>query len=488
MSSPAVISSQQSQLTFNSNVISSVAIDNLDATLNEIYSFNLGYSSANNVTPSTNVWNNLVSNFGFATYSNIPVTFGTVLVVSGLQSASLQTNTFSQITGHSILIFFDSTSSVSISGGNNISANTALSLGISATVFFNHVVSASIDNTLTLTFNSAAIAGGIYSEYSVISFGTTTIASNSALGSGSLIVGNGGNVYLNGGNLLMPSTVTGTLTSNNGNAAGSGGGLYAGYTASILLTQSTADQTGLFSSVGPNVNLAASFTSNAASTEGGAIWAQSNLFQINAGVFEYNTAGQAGGAIYLLNSSALGTQSNIDEPPAAITANFTNNTVGGFYVTPSDLRDGGAIASTRDLNIQGGTFSDNTITNCAASSSIDPFGGQGASILTTAQLTLTNVNVFTDVYGSSCPAVAVYTTDFANINQCTFGSNTPNVVGSSVVIGTSGNTLPSSTVYQSTFTYSSLSVYHNITIDSNPGPLTSSFNCGSNVTACLPQQ
>jgi len=454
--SPKAQNLLSSSVSFSFNTINDVYVDNLDA-------ITYAYTTFAVRRDTVNIWN-VLQNIGldFLSYSNNPTVFGAAVAAHGFNEVFFDDNTFDNIRNYTMLLNFRSINSLSFGGANTIQNNVASSSSLSTTMHIANIGLGYFSPLTYVTDNVASLGGAFYSEYAHISLDSALFNNNQATGlsttssgNSGIVSGDGGHIFMNGGDLFFPSILDGIAGFSNGAAAGNGGAIFVGFNPDLLLTSSDSLTT-QFSEVGPNVvDFSGDFTSNIAAINGGAIYAVTNLFnllQTSHSTFTFNIAGQSGGAIYFENSTGLQNLVLTTLPAFINNADFTQNQAVGNDLTPSFVKAGGDIGSTRSLVINECNFDGSILSNCASGQPY-PFDGTGASIYVGSSLVMTNTTVSNTKYGSTCPHVAVFAVQ-GQFENAAFTS-------SEVRVGVISQTEVNSTFITCHFTRSRLEVDHN---------------------------
>ncbi len=223
----------------------------------------------------------------------------------------------------------------------------------------------------TLSGNIADVdGGGVYAEGGAVTMTSATLSSNQAdSGDGGGIYGGGGNITVNGGSLAT-----------NQADSGNGGGVYAtsgtitfnsSSKAIPTFTGNTAQNGGVLFMEGGTCNINAGTLGgshanrNKAAENGGAIYADNGTVNFATGEISYNTAGLAGGGLYVATDGTL---------------NMTGNVTLDYNHVPSGKHGGGVYlagvlqigASTaRTISAQY-NFADGTVDTDPASVTITP--------------------------------------------------------------------------------------------------------------------
>ena len=223
----------------------------------------------------------------------------------------------------------------------------------------------------TLSGNIADVdGGGVYAEGGAVTMTSATLSSNQAdIGDGGGIYGGGGNITVNGGSLAT-----------NQADSGNGGGVYAtsgtitfnsSSKAIPTFTGNSAQNGGVLFMEGGTCNINAGTLGgshanrNKAAENGGAIYADNGTVNFATGEISYNTAGLAGGGLYVATDGTL---------------NMTGNVTLDYNHVPSGKHGGGVYlagvlqigASTaRTISAQY-NFADGTVDTDPASVTITP--------------------------------------------------------------------------------------------------------------------
>ena len=268
---------------------------------------------------------------------------------------------------------------------------------------------------------SDTYGGGLYVDYSDISFDDTTVSGNYAG------INGGGAVFT--GTSSLPSTIVSTDSSFDSNEAATRGGGFA-------LVYSTFD--------GDNTD----FTSNLAGDDGGAIWlGSSSILILDSSTVSSNEAADSGGGI--LNDSCTVSLSN-----TALSSNVAGTDGGAIYDASGDLTvdtcsfddntvgdSGGAIfLSSSTLDLDDSTFNDNSCVDdggaiVATSSDLDidscdfednsSSGDDGGAIWTNYSTYTIDYSSFTGNSGSSGGALCDSNGTATNyVRNTTFTENT----------------------------------------------------------------
>jgi len=424
--SPKSQSNLVSTINFKKNVVKDITVDNLDA-------LSRAYITFTSTVSTNNIWNNLV-NMGL---DSVPGTrqialMGSAFVSHGFDSVTFSQNVFDKITGHNILLSFRSVNTLTVSD-LTVSDCTAQASSLSTTMHLTAVINSQFDENTQFNNNNAAIGGAIYAEYSTVTLNGATFTGNTAfglappsLGSAGTIPGSGGAVYMNGGSLLLPSLLTGYAVFLNCVAnRGYGGAVYISYVPDLLLAP-PSNLTNQFSEVSGTLdNFRGDFTSNSAGISGGAIYAVANTF--NFGVpdvlshFTGNTAEEAGGAVYLLKSPGVQSGLSTTTPAFFVNTIFGTNTAVGKYVTPTLIRSGSAVSSSRSLDFLNCNFTSNSLLGCVKTLG-HPNDGTGAGLFSSEDIVLTDCVFSNQITSTSCPNVHLFAA-FARVNNTQFENN-----------------------------------------------------------------
>ncbi len=354
---------------------------------------------------------------------------------------------------------------LTVKGKNTFTSNEATSMG--GAIYVNDGTTLTEEAGATTTFEKNTTkgkGGAIYTEGTTTLTGTNEFTSNSAQNGGAIYLAggtfsisgentftsnsatnNGGAVYVASGKTFEDTTGKTKFTGNT--ATANGGAIYSGGT--LKLTGATFEGTGdtekksaenggaIYSAGATTLSGTNSFTSNTASTSGGAIYKDGNgSFTItgsdaeNVVSFTTNSADTTGGAIYTANGGSVSY------------AAFTGNTAakgGAIYINAGVLKlsdtntftsneatsgSGGAIfvGSGTGAEVKGtATFKDNSAT------------GNGGAIfsaetLTVSDATFGNEANETDKGNSAASGGAIYiskgTTTLSGTNTFTGNSAT----------------------------------------------------------------
>jgi predicted outer membrane repeat protein len=250
---------------------------------------------------------------------------------------------------------------------NNNTASGAVSVAGGEAIF----------TTCTFTGNSAAGNGGAVN----VTGGTVTFNGNTFTGNSTTGTGDGGAVNIAGGTVTFTGgTFTGNSATGNGGAINvATGGTVAFTGGALTFTNKEAANGGAIYSMPIAIDSKFTFTGNAATAGGGAVYFTGNA-TIAGGTFNTNKTtgtGGNGGAVYVNGALALsggGFSSNIAaENGGAAYGSGTVDVSGGTFTGNEAASNGGAVWAGGASTISGGTF-----TNSKANGSGGAFYGAGA--------------------------------------------------------------------------------------------------------------
>lgn len=402
------------------------------------------------------------------TFTENSATTGGVAVV-GLGNIVVTNGTFDTNTANDGGVFsIAGDTGIGISGGtftNNIALNNGGVIGADGEEFMSVGITGG-----TFNANEAKVNGGVV--YFSTSRGSTFEISGGSFNTNS--AANGGVIYVSGQDSASPLTVeieAGTFTENT--ATENGGVAYVGDYVEVEISNGTYDKNGAVNGAvvynsGLSVLIAggifnqnnatdggvvysvvnisigsAEFTSNTASNNGGAIFANGtgeNAVDITGATFTGNSAGVSGGAIGI-GQTATNTTLTISDSA------FTNNSVSGVGVNITVeevsvmLVGGGAIAnsSSAAATITNSAFTQNSVTMLSADSvneDIDyiALGGAFASVapttITGSAFVQNQVSGGSDyMYGNGG---AIYVQGLLDITNSEFKENIASSIGGAI--------------------------------------------------------
>jgi len=279
---------------------------------------------------------------------------------------------------------------------NNKSGTSTTGNGTSGAIW---ISGAALANTMKLTNvtisgNSARVAGAIYIQNNATpEFTNVKFLNNSSLTTAGALYAGSSDAYQ-----AYPKFLDGCEFTNNSSSAGSGGAIYiASYTAMSSVNtlfsnnSSSGGNGGAIYAVGNAANpttvilTGGRFSGNSASSSGGAAYISSDANATIKNVLLYtNTAGAAGGALFLYSEN-----NNIDIE--IVNSIFYNNTANGAASTTA--LGGGAIASSTKTNTK--------IKNCTfyANKSTYRKGGAIAFYAAATSMLVTNSIIYNNVTG-----------------------------------------------------------------------------------------
>ncbi|MBN83318.1 MAG: hypothetical protein CMJ70_24560, partial [Planctomycetaceae bacterium] len=239
-----------------------------------------------------------------------------------------------------------------------------LSASAGGAVFNTSAGDATLDASV-VTQNQAFDGGGVYNnDNAILTIRNSEVNEN--------ISGNdGGGVYndLDGEVVLTNSDVIGNA------AVGQGGGIYNNDAADLTVKNSrfsvntSEDGAGLFNELAGDVAIDnTTFTANIASGDGGAIYNDDGNVSSGRTIYSSNTAASTGGAIYNTSNGDVTLLSDtLTLNSAPVRGGAINNygllTISNAGVTHNTSRDGGAIATARNLDMANSVVSYNDATN-----------------------------------------------------------------------------------------------------------------------------
>ena len=291
--------------------------------------------------------------------------------------------------------------------GSNFEGNQAVNNGGAIYIIENGANSEVVTALCTFDGNEAAgnggaiyLAGtGIYRDGNEDGTGASVFTNNTASGNGGAI-GSYGKVTLYG-------------TSFDGNSAVGGGAAYAAGASTlcdVTFTNNTASGNGGALIAADEIVLdGCEFTGNLAtksgSSNGGALYLSGAFGEISDCIFDSNTTGYRGGAIYV-------TQTAENEVVSITRSTFTDN---------ASNTDGGAIylTSTATVSDNGSTYTGNTAT------------ANGGAIYVDGNIAL-NGSIFTG--NSAVGGGAVYAASATTINDSIFENNTASGNGGAIIV------------------------------------------------------
>lgn len=259
----------------------------------------------------------------------------------------------------------------------------------------------------TLSGNTGAVGGALFSIGTVTTNGTTISGNSSPFGgalamSGTATITNStvsGNTSTNQGGAFFNNTgvLTLTGTSVSGGSAVSGGAFYqqAGTTlvngGSTVSGNTATNGAGFYNLAGTTTVTNSAVTSNTASNQGGGIYSANGGIVTNGAVVNNNSAGAVGGGASIVAGTASFNLGTISGNSAANGGGFYTGgttTVDGTTLTGNAANGGttsnggnaGAIYNSAALTVKNATFNGNkAVANTNAAPGITGYGGAVAS-------------------------------------------------------------------------------------------------------------